>query len=65
MELTNNEREREREKTVQIYNSIVKSTLTYGAQIWKFNRNLESKLMSMEIDFLRRSARCSKLEKKN
>ena len=27
------------------------------------NGNLESKLRSMEIDFLRRSARCSRLEK--
>ena len=45
-----------------IYNSIVKSTLTYGAETWKFNKNLESKLMSMEMDFLRRSTRCSRLE---
>ena len=28
-----------------------------------FNKNLESKLMSKEIDFLRRSARFSRLEK--
>ena len=27
-----------------IYNSIVKSTVTYGAETWKFNKNLESKL---------------------
>ena len=27
------------------------------------NNNKESKLMPMEIDFLRRSARCSRLEK--
>ena len=27
------------------------------------NKSLESKLMSMEMDFLRRSARCSRLEK--
>ena len=29
-----------------------------GAETWKFNKNLESKLMSMEMDFLGRSARC-------
>ena len=29
----------------------------------KFNKNLESELMSMEMDFWRRSARCSRLEK--
>ena len=46
-----------------IYNSIVRSTVTYGAEIWKFNEHLESKLLPMEMDFLRRSARCSRLEK--
>ena len=44
-------------------NSIVKSTVTYRAETWKFKKNLESKLMSMEMDFLRRSARCSRFEK--
>ena len=34
-----------------------------GAEIWKLNKNLTSKLMSMEMDFLRRSARHSRLEK--
>ena len=52
-----------RKNKLLIYNSIVKSAVTYGAETWKFNKNLESKLMSMEMDFLRRSARCSRLEK--
>ena len=38
-------------------------SVTYGAETWKFNKNLESKLMSMEMDSLRRSTRCSRLEK--
>jgi hypothetical protein len=29
----------------------------------KFNKNLKSKLMSMEMDFLKRSARCPRLTK--
>ena len=33
-----------------MYNSIVKSTVTHRAEIWKFN-NLESKLLSKEMDF--------------
>ena len=33
-----------------MYNSIVNSTVTYGAETWKFNRNLELKLMSLEMD---------------
>ena len=48
---------------LQIYNSILKITAIYGAETWKFNKNLESKVMSMEMDFLRRSDRCSRLEK--
>ena len=52
-----------RKNKLLIYNSIVKSTVTYGPEMWKFNKHLESKPMSMGIDFLRRSARCSRLEK--
>ena len=36
---------------LQIYNSIVKNLLTYEAETWKFNKNLESKLRSMELIF--------------
>ena len=32
-------------------------------ETWKLNKNLESKLMLMKMYFLRRSARCSRLEK--
>ena len=46
-----------------MYNSTVKSTVTYGAEAWKFNKNLESKLMSMDMNFLRRSVKYSRLEK--
>ena len=45
-----------------IYKSIVKSTVTYGADTRKFNKNLETKLMSMEMDFLRSWGSCSRLE---
>ena len=31
-----------RKNKLLIYNSIVKSTVTYGAETWKFKRNLES-----------------------
>jgi hypothetical protein len=32
----------------------VKSTVTYGAETWKSSKNLESKLMSMEMNFFKR-----------
>ena len=50
-----------RKNKLLIYNSVVKSTVTYSAEIGKFNKKLESKLISMEIDFLRKSVRCSRL----
>ena len=56
-------RQRTRKNKLLIYNSIIKGAVTYGAETWKFNRNIESKVMSMEMDFLRRSARFSRLEK--
>ena len=43
---------------MQIYNLIVKSTISYGAETWEFDKNFESKLMSMKMDFLKRLARC-------
>ena len=52
-----------RKNKLLIYNSIVKNSVTYGAETWKFKKNLESKLMSMEMDFLRRLARWSRFEK--
>ena len=52
-----------KEVKLQIYNSMVRSTVTYGADIWKLNKNLTSKLMYIEMNFLTRSARHSRLEK--
>ena len=52
-----------RKNKLLIYNSIVKSTVTCVAETWKFNKNLESKRMSREIDFLKRSARLSQFLK--
>ena len=42
-----------RKTKLQIYNSIVKSIVAHGAETWKLKKNLESKLMSMEMDFCR------------
>ena len=40
-----------KEVILQIYNSVVRSTVTYGAEICKLNKHLTSKLISVEIDF--------------
>ena len=34
-----------------IYKSIVRSTMTYGAEIWNLKRKESSKLLSTEMDF--------------
>ena len=36
---------------LQKYNLIEESTITHGAEKWKFSKNIKSKLMSMETDF--------------
>jgi hypothetical protein len=54
-------RQMTRKDKLQIYSSIVKNIIFYGVETWKFNSNLETKLMSMEVDFLGRSTRCSRL----
>ena len=54
-----------RKNKLQIYNSVVKSTVTYGAETWKFNKNLESKLMSMEMEFFKEIGEMFKFRKKN
>jgi hypothetical protein len=51
--LWNKQITRKKQNKLLIYNSIVENTVTYGAETWKFNKNIVSKLMSKELDFLR------------
>ncbi|PSN39623.1 hypothetical protein C0J52_13800 [Blattella germanica] len=46
-----------------IYNSIVKSTITYGSETWHLKSGAIQKLHSTEMDFWRRSARISRRDK--
>ncbi|XP_023230557.1 uncharacterized protein LOC111630653 [Centruroides sculpturatus] len=48
---------------INIYKSLVLSVITYGAEVWVLNSTFKYKLESTEMDFLRRSVRCSKLDK--
>ena len=47
-----------------IYNSMVKSVLTYGAETWSLHEGDRRRINGTEMDALRRSARISKLDRK-
>ena len=49
-------------RTKRDYKYITQKYVTCGAETYKFNNNLKSKLISKEIDFLRRFVRCSGIE---
>jgi hypothetical protein len=46
-----------------VYNAIVKSILTYGAETWTVKQKHRNKLLAAEMDYLRRSARISRMDK--
>jgi hypothetical protein len=52
-----------KETKMRIYKSIVQSVMLYGSEIWDLSRDNRKKLMSTEMDFLRRSAGRSRLER--
>jgi hypothetical protein len=47
-----------------IYNSMVKSVLTYEAETWSLYEDDRRRINATEMDALRRSARISKLDRK-
>lgn len=51
-----------REKKHQIFNMIFKSVVLYGCETWQLTSRMEQRLLSLEMDFWRRSARISKLQ---
>lgn len=48
---------------MRIYNAIVRSIMTYGAEIWVLNKRNRSKIRAAEMDFWRRSCRVSRLDR--
>jgi hypothetical protein len=46
-----------------ICKSTVKSILTYGAETWSITRKHRHKLLATEMDYLRRSARISRMDR--
>ena len=50
-------------KKLQIYQTIVQSILTYGAEVWRIPTKEMKRTLSIEMDVLRRSAGKSKMDK--
>jgi hypothetical protein len=48
---------------LSIYTSTVKSILIYGAETWSIKRKHRHKLLATEMDYLRRSARISRMDR--
>ena len=46
-----------------IYKTIIQSILMYGAEIWQIPTREINKMLSTEMDVLRRSARKSRIER--
>lgn len=45
-----------------MYNTLVQSVLPYGSKIWEMSKTEQQKLNAVEMDFLRRGCRVSRLE---
>lgn len=52
-----------KENKVKIYNSIVKSTITYSAEVWPLKDRTEKMLRATEMDYWRRAAGRSRRER--
>ena len=52
-----------REKKHLLYNAIFKSIVLYGCETWQLNKNLEKRLLALEMDYWRRSAGKSRIER--
>jgi hypothetical protein len=52
-------------RKLHIYQTIIQSILMYGAELWQIPTRKINKILSTEVDVLRRSARKSRLEKIN
>jgi hypothetical protein len=50
-------------RKLHIYQSIIQSILTYGAEVWKTPTTEMNKIISTEMDVLRRAARKSRMER--
>jgi len=52
-----------KEKKLNIYNALIKSSLLYGAETWRLTENNKSRVEATEMAALRRSSRISKKDR--
>ena len=50
-------------RKLYIYQTIIQSILVYGAEVWQIPTREINKILSTEMDVLRRSARKSRMER--
>jgi hypothetical protein len=46
-----------------IYNAIIKCMLLYGCEVWQLGKSEEQRIMSTEMDYWRRAAGISRIER--
>ncbi|XP_030746574.1 uncharacterized protein LOC115875294 [Sitophilus oryzae] len=52
-----------KDRKLRIYDAIIKSNLLFGAETWRLTENNKRKLLVVEMDAIRRSARTSRLDR--
>jgi hypothetical protein len=52
-----------RERKLNIYNALIKSSLLYGSQTWRLTENNKRRVEATEMDALRRPSRISRKER--
>jgi len=50
-------------RKLYVYQTIIQSILMYGAEVWQITSREINKILSTEMDVLRRSARKSRMER--
>ena len=52
-----------KERTLNICNALIKSSLFYGSETWRLTENNKRRVEATEMDVLRRSSRISRKER--
>jgi len=52
-----------KERKLNIYNALIKSSLLYGSETWRLTENNRRRVEATEMDALRRSSRISRKER--